>query len=456
MNLSHTWGGTNDPGVSCGNDNVSDTPQTEGWTTCNLTGKTCTADPSPVDNVQNYMEYSYCSRMFTNGQKARMIAAINSGTGQRNELWQTSNLNATGVLLAPELCTTNFSADNLVICEGESVSFSDLTFNDATGWNWTFTGGSPSTSTLQNPTITYNTPGTYTVSLSATDGNSTDVETKTAYITVLTSTGRGTPLVESFESVTTLPTADWMINNPDNGQAWAVTTAAAYTGSKSLKLSNSQMISGHTDDFVSGTLDLSGLNGVLVTFKYSFVQKNSTTNTDILKVYASNDCGETWSMRKQISSSVLSSAPNQSSGFTPNSISQWEEAQVTNISATYLVPNFRLKFSFESGGGNNIYIDDINISGPLGLDELNYDFNLIAYPNPFESNTTISFNLETEADVDLNVYDVIGKQVMSLKNGKLSGGEHTFALDGSNLGAGIYFVKLKAGNKENVMKVILQ
>ncbi|MBK7182529.1 MAG: hypothetical protein IPH89_06110 [Bacteroidetes bacterium] len=66
LNLNHTWGGTNNPGVDCsGDDNVSDTPKTEGWTSCNLTGATCT---STLDNVQNFMEYSYCSTMFTVGQ----------------------------------------------------------------------------------------------------------------------------------------------------------------------------------------------------------------------------------------------------------------------------------------------------------------------------------------------------------------------------------------------------
>lgn len=67
LNLSHVWGDTNEPGVACGDDNVSDTPETKGWTSCTLNGSVC--NPPIVENVQNYMEYSYCDVMFTEGQK---------------------------------------------------------------------------------------------------------------------------------------------------------------------------------------------------------------------------------------------------------------------------------------------------------------------------------------------------------------------------------------------------
>jgi PKD repeat protein len=70
------------------------------------------------------------------------------------------------------------------LCAGNSVSFSDLSANTPTSWSWTFTGGTPSSSTAQNPTITYNTPGTYQVQLTATNTGGSDAETKVGYITV--------------------------------------------------------------------------------------------------------------------------------------------------------------------------------------------------------------------------------------------------------------------------------
>lgn len=79
----------------------------------------------------------------------------------------------------------DFSGTPTTICAGETVDFTDLSTGSPTGWSWTFTGGSPGTSSIQNPTgITYNTAGTYQVSLTASNSGSSDDEVKVAYITV--------------------------------------------------------------------------------------------------------------------------------------------------------------------------------------------------------------------------------------------------------------------------------
>ena len=97
LNLRHPWGNSNNPGLAenCDEDDlVDDTPNTMGWTSCVLEGTTC----GSLDNVQNYMDYSYCGRMFTLGQKDRMRAAalsrspneINSRQPQtsKRQAWQ--------------------------------------------------------------------------------------------------------------------------------------------------------------------------------------------------------------------------------------------------------------------------------------------------------------------------------------------------------------------------------
>lgn len=79
----------------------------------------------------------------------------------------------------------DFEADNTSIIGGESVNFTDLSIGSATSWDWTFAGGTPATSTSQNPTnIVYDTPGNYDVVLTISRGGFSDTETKTAYILV--------------------------------------------------------------------------------------------------------------------------------------------------------------------------------------------------------------------------------------------------------------------------------
>jgi len=84
----------------------------------------------------------------------------------------------------PPAPVADFTASATTITEGQSVTFTDTSTNNPTSWSWTFAGGTPSSSTVQNPTITYNTAGTYTVSLTATNSGGSDTETKTNYITV--------------------------------------------------------------------------------------------------------------------------------------------------------------------------------------------------------------------------------------------------------------------------------
>jgi PKD repeat protein len=86
---------------------------------------------------------------------------------------------------APQLPVANFSGTPTTVVEGGAVQFTDLSTNAPTSWSWTFTGGTPATSTAQNPGVTYATPGIYAVSLTATNAAGSDIETKTDYITVL-------------------------------------------------------------------------------------------------------------------------------------------------------------------------------------------------------------------------------------------------------------------------------
>ena len=85
---------------------------------------------------------------------------------------------------APPAPVADFTASATTIDEGQNVTFTDTSSGNPTSWDWTFEGGTPATGTAQNPTITYNIPGTYTVTLIAANGSGSDTETKVDYITV--------------------------------------------------------------------------------------------------------------------------------------------------------------------------------------------------------------------------------------------------------------------------------
>jgi PKD repeat protein len=92
-----------------------------------------------------------------------------------------------------------FYAETTDICEGETISFNDFSTGDITEWNWTFEGGSPGTSSSQNPTIMYNAAGSYSVTLEVSSGSENASTTFEGYIKIHVAPGlAATPTGETM------------------------------------------------------------------------------------------------------------------------------------------------------------------------------------------------------------------------------------------------------------------
>lgn len=457
LNLYHCWGGGAIK-TSCGTDYVSDTPTTQGHDDCtNLSANNCGAG---VENVQNIMEYSYCSTMFTAGQKSRMHSAI---VNYRSTLVSGSNLTVTGTDGSPsQLCAADFDITNGkdTICPGASTSFLDMSWNAVpTGYNWTFTGGTPSSSTVASPSITYSTPGLYDVSYTATSGATSKSVTKNGAILVGPNPTNFI-LSESYET-TAFPGSDWAVANWNSGSVtWTKTATAAATGSNSLYINNYSNATTGQIDFIQGpAFKFVEVSGLSVKFKYAYAMK-AAGNTDKLEFMVSDDCGETWYTRWQASGSSLASGSGSTvaSAFTP-SAAQWKQITVT-MSSFATKSNVRIGWKFTSGGGNNVYIDDLNITGTVTtgmfdkVEESSLDFRV--YPNPMESISTIAFNLVEKRDVSVDVYDVLGNKVLGFNNGELEPGEYKYSINKGILTQGVYFITLNTGAKTFSQKLIVQ
>ena len=455
INLRHTWGPTNEPGLASNcneDDNVSDTPNTEGWTSCTLSGATCN---SPLDNVENYMEYSYCSKMFTEGQKTRMLAALNSGTAQRNQLWQPSNLAATGTTGTDVLCAAAFTSDLREVCSGGAVQFTDVSYHGATTWEWTFPGGTPSTSTDQNPVVTYGSPGLYPVTLVVGNGN-TQVSTQVNnYVMVMPAAGLAVPYSEGFEATTTLPNTDWAVNDVGGNGAFQLVGTTGYQSAKCVRLNNYVSSEGEIDELVSNTLDMSNASDIVISYRYAYAQRN-TQNNDVLKLYVSKDCGESWSLRDILyGTGALNTASLQTSPFTPTSEAQWDESVVDNISTTYHVSEFRFKFEFESDGGNNLFIDNINVNGaPVGMAELVTEGSegLSVVPNPAGANADLVMDLREGGALQVQVLDPVGRLVAQLPERMLPAGLNRLALPVDGLAKGVYLAVIRQNGRTQLTR----
>ncbi len=455
LNLAHVWGSTNSPGVACGDDNVSDTPETKGWSSCVPSGSIC--NPPIIENVQNYMEYSFCEYMFTEGQKTRMRATLNSSVSGRNNLWTPANLLATGVTQGPQVCTpiADFNVNKRLACEGGDITFYDLSWNaTVTNRVWSFPGGVPSTSTDSAPVVNYPVAGNYSASLTVNTASGADSITRTALVYITGSQQTSVPFVESFEDTASFPGATGFILNEDNSTTWTRVTNAASAGSASIRINNYTNVRGQIDDWIMPTLDFSNITSpVTMTFDVANAQRDSTSD-DRLTFSGSLNCGANWIPRYNKSGASLATTTSLVvTNFTPNA-TQWRQESLS-LNPFKLLPNIRFKFSNISDRGNNTYIDNINITGMIvnvdEIDEIQLGFAL--YPNPTTEASSVEFKLSQRQSVSLEVKNILGQTISNVINGELDGGLHEIKLPA--LPKGIYMIDLYTGNKHHVRRLIV-
>ncbi|MBK9636988.1 MAG: T9SS type A sorting domain-containing protein [Bacteroidetes bacterium] len=463
LNLRHIWGD-----ATCGNDQVSDTPtQYEANLSICPTWphiSNCAGSAPNGDMYTNYMDYTTggCQNMFSAGQSTRMNAALSFTPFGRDNLWSAANLTFTGTDGTPAvLCSpvADFPDRPKFVCEGGSVQFSNASWGgDAASRLWTFPGGNPATDTSANPTVVYSTAGTYDVILSVTNAAGTHTKTAVGMVIVSPTVVSNTvfPMFEGFESGVFPSANDWHTYDANGGTFWDVNNAAAATGQYSINLYTYQGADKGPDDFVTNAFDLSNVTGTSMSFKLAYATKNTTsTNDDKLVVYYSTNCGQTWTPRYSKSgTSLQTTVASVPSDFLP-SASQWR-TETINLSSPSIStkPNVRFRFEFSYDTGNNIYIDDINLSGIVGVNEVNaQNSNVVIYPNPSKSVTYVDFNVTNPSDVIIEVFDIQGRIVSSFKD-YFSVGDHQFTMN-SDLEKGVYMVRLTFGDHSVTKRVVI-
>lgn len=478
LGLPHTWGNTNSPEVACGDDGIEDTPVTAGHTTCELVD-TDHCEDGVAENVQNYMEYSYCSTMFTEGQADVMTLTLETPISGRNNLHTDLNKTQTGIEGTPELCTPlpDFFTTKQFVCEGNSTVFKpSVSRAPVSEYSWHFVGGTPEYSTEISPTVSYANPGMYDVSLTVTNAAGSETTTKTNYVNVIADYWQHEgPFWEDFEN-DHFYTNNWIVVNPeDDGVKWELTDAAGASGNSSVALKYYKADpdpflephyyarqGGSKDYLVSPSYNISQTTEAALQFKYSYATINSGVfdPQDLtLKVYYRKNCDDTWYLIKNIKPSELACVGYVGTAYYPGFGDNWELVNIP-LPEPALATSVRFMFEFiAEDNSNNFFIDDINLAGVLSNGESDDVLKGIQiYPNPTQDdqNVTVSYYSPTAAKVDVLVYDLVGNLIFSdllISNAGIN--KHNLNLSTLHLSKGVYSVVLKNETGVTSEKLIL-
>ncbi len=462
LGLFHTFQG----GCNINGDQVNDTPPAaqENFG-CVLTTNSCiVGSPDEPDMLENYMDYTdgTCQNAFTAGQKSRMDAVF---VQYRGNLISANNLAATGVDgNGPTACApvVDFIATKVTGCTGTTFNFTDFSYNGTvTNWNWTFTGADVTSSTVQNPTgITWSTPGTYSVSLTATNAKGSNSKTRTSYITVLAKVATDPlPVVQGFES-TTLAIDGWTLENGGASATWQRITSTKHSGLACMYINNfSGTTSGDIDAFYSKGYNFSAAKKPFINFYTAYAQQATGIN-DGLKLLVSIDCGQTWQAKwAKTGFALAGGVAINTSAYTP-AAADWV-LQTYDLYSYVGQTNVRFRFEATSKEGNNLYIDDINIldasAGVGSLIPLAFDWTLL--PNPTSGKTTLAFTLEKKSEISVRVSDVLGKTIDVENNVTYNAGETQIqvAPDVLNrLSGNVYFVTITVDGASYTRKLLKQ
>lgn len=459
LNLRHIWGdGT------CASDFVDDTPPHETANSGCPVNKVSVCAGNKIEMIENYMDYTdgSCQNMFSAGQKARMDVVWNSTQNSRNNLYSPANLIATGTndgyVPVPCVPVADFNRKQEA-CTGTAVAFTDGSFRGTpTNWEWTFEGGTPAVSNLQNPSVTYANPGSFAVKLKVWNSAGTDSIIKSNFIRVFETTSTKTlPYSMDFQNATKFN--EEVYNRIENTTNWTIANNAGFGSTSSLVMNFYGKNDGQINSIILPSVNLKGTSAPKLSFDYAYAQR-SVTSLDRLQVGLSRNCGSTYSVLFNKTGADIATAGVTSVSFVPNGDAQWAHVDLS-LSNFATSTNTLIRFLAEnSGPGNNIYIDNIVISVATGMENLILNnLNLSIAPNPFNSSAKASFNLFTEANVKADLYDLLGRKVSAVFEGSLSAGQQEINITSENtqnLSEGIYILQLNVNGVLKSEKVMLK
>jgi PKD repeat protein len=394
-----------------------------------------------------------------------------------------------------------------------TVQFKDLSSGTATSWLWNFPGGNPSTSTTQNPTVTYSTAGVYDVSLVASGPGGTSTFTQPGFISVNANptAGFGTSVngttVAFNNSSANATSYAWSFGDNSNSTEENPTHTYVAPGTYTVTLTatnNCGTVSSTKTVEIAGTApnanfktegdqvgclpftvtlaDLSSGNPTSWSWSFpggnpaSSTQQNPTVTYSQAGVYdVTLLAGNPWGTNSVTKNKFIEVQPFPTAAFTytingatvtfsnaSSNATQYNWNFGDNKSSTETNPTH----TYTANGVYTVLLTALNPCGAaplekqitiniIGTEEQNWLSYFRLYPNPNEGRFAVEMRGESANEVEFMLFNALGQQIRRDVS-DFNTGTLTQNLDYGQLPSGVYTLHIQAGQRVMQVKVTVQ
>ncbi len=357
-----------------------------------------------------------------------------------------------------------FFTNDSVTCTGATITLSDISTNCPTAWEWSFSPGTVNyengtNQNSQEPQVSFNETGSYSVSLSVTNSAGNNSLVKEDYITI---GGFALPFFDDFESGS-LSAGAWTIENPDLLETWATAEVGGnQPGNSAASMNFIDYTSiGSRDRLISPILSFNDFDQVYLSFQHAYARRWSS-GTDSLIIYLSSNCSNDWVRLNgygEDGNGNFATHELMTSPFVPNEAEDWCGAGwgasciVIDLSEWAGQDNIKIAFETFNYYGNALFIDNVTVGPLTDIAENNPNFDKIqVFPNPSSG----VFNLwvpHSDENCEISVFNIQGVEILKVAVEEMESGEN-IQLDLSEFVKGVYFIRISNNTETMVKKII--
>ncbi len=371
----------------------------------------------------------------------------------------TKTINEYITVSADMVPLVDFISPDTVLCSGGIAYFTDQSLGCPIAWNWSF---SPATVTYlegtdensQHPVVQFDATANYDVSLTVTNSAGSSSMDKDDYVFT---GGASLPFTETFDGLS-LSHIGWEIDNPDSRKTWDVTEVIGTNGTSKVAWMNFNNYDElqERDYMSSPPLSFDGFSQVYLSFEYAYAQRYSLIDSLIVNI--STDCGATWTRvyaNGPDGNGIFETAEPNVDFFTPAGAEDWcgsgygASCPIINLSDWAGQSNIKIQFEAYNFYGNNLYIDNVEISNSVGVDQLgSIDNKAILYPNPATHMVSLRLSQVKEAEATLSNSNGLILKELDVKEGITNIPVH-------HLTKGVYILSIRGKDINETKKLII-